>query len=89
MRKVIWPAAKRAGITKRIGRHTFRRSLASLLVVESPDMKLTQEILRHANARIAMELYAQFTMPAKHVTGATCQQVEWRGRRDSNPRPLP
>ena len=40
MRKVIWPAAKRAGITKRIGWHTFRRSLASLLVGEGAPVKL-------------------------------------------------
>ena len=80
---------RRAGISKRIGWHTFRRSLASLLVVENPDMKLTQEILRHANARITMELYAQSTMPAKQELQALYQQMEWRGRRDSNPRPLP
>jgi integrase len=81
MRKVIWPAAKRAGITKRIGWHTFRRSLASLLVVESPDMKLTQEILRHANARITMELYAQSTMPAKQALQARLVS-KWNGGDD-------
>ena len=81
MRKVIWPAAKRAGISKRIGWHTFRRSLASLLVVESPDMKLTQEILRHANARITMELYAQSTMPAKQALQARLVS-KWNGGDD-------
>jgi len=65
MRKVIWPAAKRAGITKRIGWHTFRRSLATLLVGECAPIRLTQEMMRHANARITLELYAQSTMPAK------------------------
>jgi integrase len=67
MRKVIWPAAKRAGITKHIGWHTFRRSLASLLVGENAPVKLTQEMMRHANARITVELYAQSTMPAKQL----------------------
>jgi integrase len=70
MRKVIWPAVKRAGITKRIGWHTFRRSLASLLVGEGAPMKLTQEIMRHANARITLEPYAQSTMPAKQALQA-------------------
>jgi len=65
MRKVIWPAAKRAGITKRIGWHTFRRSLATLLIGECAPVRLTQEMMRHANARITLELYAQSTMPAK------------------------
>ena len=72
---------RRAGISKRIGWHTFRRSLASLLVVENPDMKLTQEILRHANARITMELYAQSTMPAKQDLQARCIS-KWNGGDD-------
>jgi len=70
MRKVIWPAAKRAGIAKRIGWHTFRRSLASLLVGEGAPVKLTQEMMRHANARITLELYAQSTMSAKNALQA-------------------
>jgi integrase len=65
MRKVIWPAAKRAGITKRIGWHTFRRSLATLLIDADAPVKLTQEIMRHANARITLELYQQVSMTAK------------------------
>ena len=88
MRKIIWPAAKRAGISKRIGWHTFRRSLASLLVGVNAPVKLTQEIMRHANARITLELYAQSTMPAKQQLQEQLVK-EWRGRRDSNPRPLP
>ena len=67
MRKVIWPAAKRAGITMHIGWHTFRRSLASFLVSRGADVKLTMEILRHANSRITLELYAQSTMPDKQL----------------------
>jgi len=65
MRKVVWPAAKRAEITKKIGWHTFRRSLATLLVDKNAPIKLTQEIMRHANARITLEVYAQATMAAK------------------------
>jgi integrase len=65
LRKVIWPAAKRAGISKRIGWHTFRRSLATLLVGKDAPVKLTQEFMRHANARVTLELYAQSTMRAK------------------------
>jgi integrase len=70
MCKVVWPAAKRAGINKRIGWHTFRRSLASLLVCESAPVKLTQEMMRHANARITLKLCAQSTMPAKQALQA-------------------
>ena len=65
MHKVIRPAAKRAGIAKRLGWHTFRRSLPTLPIdVEAP-VKLTQEILHHANSRITLESYEQVIMTAK------------------------
>jgi len=62
LRKVVRPAAVRAGIIKRIGWHTLRRTLATLLVGQGAPVKLTQEILRHANSRIT---YAQSSMAAK------------------------
>ena len=65
MRKVIWLAAKRAGDAKRIGWHTFRRSLATLLIDVGAPVKLTQEIMRHANSRVTLELYQQVSMTAK------------------------
>jgi integrase len=65
LRKVARPAAVRAGITKRIGWHTLRRTLATLLVGQGAPVKLTQEMLRHANSRITLELYAQSSMAAK------------------------
>lgn len=68
------PAALRAGITKKIGWHTFRRSLATLLTSKRETVKVVQELLRHADPRIAMELYAQGEEEAKreaqrHVSG--------------------
>jgi integrase len=65
MRKVVWPAAKRARVTKRIGWHTFRRSLATLLIDKDAPGKLTQEIMRRANSRVTLELYQQVSMTAK------------------------
>jgi integrase len=47
------------GITKLIGWHTFRRRYATLLKSSGADVKVVQDSLRHANARITMELYAQ------------------------------
>src|SRR5208282_3134761 len=49
--------ASEAGITKRIGWHTFRRSLATLLIDVGALVKLTQEIMRHADSRVTIELY--------------------------------
>jgi len=70
MRKVVWPAAKRAGITERIGWHTFRRSLATLVIDVGAPVKLTQEIMRHANSRVTLELYQQVSMTAKQALQA-------------------
>jgi len=43
----------------------LRRTLAALLVDQGAPVKLTQEILRHANSLITLELYAQSSMAAK------------------------
>jgi integrase len=59
LRKVIRPAAVRAGITKHIGWHSFRRTLATLLQANGVSVKATQEMLRHASSRLTMDLYAQ------------------------------
>jgi site-specific recombinase XerD len=70
MRKIVWPTAKRAGVTKRVGWHTFRRSLARLLIDKDAPVKLTQEIMRHANSRVTLEIYQQVSMKAKQALQA-------------------
>lgn len=59
LRRHVLPAAKRLGIHKRIGWHTFRRTAASLLMFSGASVKATQELMRHATADITLELYAQ------------------------------
>jgi integrase len=61
----IQPAAKRLGITKSIGWHTFRRTYTTLLHANGEDVKVVQELLRHGSARITMDVYAQAMTPAK------------------------
>ena len=61
----IQPAAKRAGITKRIGWHTFRHTYTTLLHANGEDVKVVQELLRHGSAKITMDVYAQAVTPAK------------------------
>lgn len=68
------PAAERAGITKEIGWHTFRRSLATLLTSKKEAVKVVQELMRHADPRITLHLYAQGEEEGKraaqgHVSG--------------------
>lgn len=59
MRKHVRPAAVRAGITKRIGWHTFRHTYATLLKGNGEDVKVVQELLRHANSRTTLDTYTQ------------------------------
>jgi integrase len=65
MQYYIQPAAKRVGITKRIGWHTFRHTYTTLLHANGEDVKVVQELLRHGSARITMDVYAQALTPAK------------------------
>ena len=65
IRRHIRPAAKRAGISKRLGWHTFRHTYATLLKANGEDVKVVQECLRHANSRITLDTYTQAVAPAK------------------------
>ena len=59
LKRHIYPAAVRAGITKRIGWHSFRRTLATLLQSSGASVKTTQELMRHASPGITMAIYAK------------------------------
>jgi integrase len=65
LQKRVRPAAHEAGITVTIGWHTFRRSFSSWLKSSGADMKVVQELMRHANLRTTMDLYTQAPMGAK------------------------
>jgi integrase len=65
LRRYIRPAVEKCGIQKRVGYHTFRHSLATVMKANGEDVKTVQEILRHANSRITMDIYAQAVTPAK------------------------
>jgi len=59
LRKYIQPVARKVGIEKRIGWHTFRHSFGTLLKANGEDVKTVQELLRHANSRITLDVYTQ------------------------------
>ncbi len=68
LRNVIRPAARRAGITgKVVGWHTFRHSLGTNLRSLGVDVKTSQELLRHANSRITLDLYTQAVSTDKRM----------------------
>jgi integrase len=54
----IQPAAKRAGIIKRVTWHTFRHTFSTLLVGNEVDVKTAQSLLRHANPAMTLGVYA-------------------------------
>jgi integrase len=65
--KVIRRAAKRAGIEKRIGWHTFRHSFSTLLVGNGENVKVIQELMRHASASCTMDIYSQAKAIEKRI----------------------
>jgi integrase len=65
--KTLQPIARRVGLKKRIGWHTFRRTYSSLLAETGNDVKVVQELMRHAKLSTTMEVYAQAGMEKKRV----------------------
>jgi integrase len=60
LRRVVRPAAARAGIQgKIVSWHTFRHSAGTNLRSLGVDVKTAQELLRHANVRTTLDLYTQ------------------------------
>ena len=59
MKRYIRPVAREAGINKNIGWHTFRHSFGTSLKANGEDVKTIQELLRHANSRVTLDVYTQ------------------------------
>jgi integrase len=67
LKKIIRPALVRAGVTgKVIGWHSFRHSLATNLRSLGVDVKVAQELLRHANSRTTLDIYTHAVSARKH-----------------------
>jgi integrase len=58
-RVYIKPAAKKIGLTKRIGWHRFRHTFGTILNANGENPKVIQELLRHANLKATMDTYVQ------------------------------
>jgi integrase len=66
-RVYLKPALKAAGIIGKVGWHTFRHSYATILKSHGEDVKTVQELLRHANSSITLNLYAQAVTDTKRT----------------------
>lgn len=65
LRKIIRPAAAGVGISKRIGWHTLRHTYSTMLIANGENVKVVQELMRHANSRTTLEVYSQARISAK------------------------
>jgi integrase len=63
----VRPAVKAARIEKKVGWHTMRHSLATLLAGSGESMKVVQELLRHAQMSTTADLYTQGDEDAKRA----------------------
>jgi len=55
----IQPIARKLGIRKRIGWHTFRHSYSTMLRGAHVDLKVQQELLRHSTIQSTMNIYTR------------------------------
>jgi integrase len=58
-------AAAKAGIIGPVGWHTFRRSISGWLIDNDENVKVTQELMRHAQSKTTLDLYAKAATPSK------------------------
>jgi integrase len=92
LKKIIRPAIKRAGIEgKAIGWHSFRHSLATNLRSAGVDLKTAQELLRHANSRITLDVYTRaISANKREANNRVMEMVFEAGRKAlSTPSPAP
>jgi integrase len=92
LKKRIRPALERAGVTdKVIGWHSFRHSLATNLRAAGVDLKTAQELLRHANSRITLEVYTRAISATKREANDRVMQMvfEAGNKALSAPSPAP
>ena len=70
MRRHILPVARKLGITKRMGWHTFRHTYSTLLRSTGAELKIMQELLRHSTIRVTLDTYTQAVTAEKHTAQA-------------------
>ena len=67
MRYHIRPTAGKCGIARKLSGHTFGHTYSTLLRAVGADIKVMQELLRHASSRVTMDTYTQAVTSAKRL----------------------
>jgi site-specific recombinase XerD len=74
LKRHIRPALERMGVKKRIGWHSFRHGLATMLRQKGVDIKTAQELHRHVNSRITLDIFQQAISKEKRVAAGVAFQ---------------
>jgi integrase len=82
------PAARRVGLGL-LGWHTFRRTFSTLLRSNGEDIKVQQELMRHADIRTTMNLYTQAVSSQKREAQGKIVQMVLAGKTAVAPSLLP
>lgn len=86
LKRQIRPAASRAGISRRIGWHTFRHTFSTWLKANGEDVKTVQELLRHANPHTTLQDYTQAVSALKReAQGKVMTMVLGAGKSECSP----
>ena len=67
MQRHILPVARKLGIVKKIGWHTFRHTYSTLLRSTGAELKIMQELLRHSTIRVTLDTYTQAVTTEKRT----------------------
>jgi integrase len=77
----IQPVARKLGIKKRIGWHTFRHTFSPLIKSLGVDAKVVQELLRHASFKTTMDGYTQaLEAPKRQAQAALADLIMRTGK---------
>ena len=73
--------ARRAGIDKKIGWHTFRHRFSTLIKSLGVDAQVVQELLRHASFKTTMDDYTQaLEAPKRQAQAALANLIMRTGK---------
>jgi integrase len=81
LKRQLKPAAVRAGIGK-VGWHTFRHTYSTMLRSAGTDIKVQQELLRHANIQTTMNIYTQAVSDQKRAANSKVVEMVLRPKSD-------
>jgi integrase len=83
LKRHIRPALEQMGVKKRIGWHSFRHGLSQFLRQRGIDVKIAQELLRHANSRITLDIYQQTVTEERRAAQTLAFSELWADNKGS------